>query len=229
MSARVIIHEAAAGWPEWLTAVGGVGAFAATGRLAWLAKRQMDAGEAQSRAEAAAIDKQIAASIEQGEAIREAARAQLQPMVFAHGDNTHVRPERPDPLGLDDDQENEYMLGPGQIGFGYKLANEGTGLALSIRHGVEIAGERFEFGGGMHFRSLRPGEWQPAQDFLDQGNWIRITPLVVVCTNDELPSDWADLPRHYWAEFESVFGERFRTRNPSDPMLPAEFERLDPG
>ena len=36
--------------------------------------------------------KQIQASIEQGEAIREAARAQLQPMVFAHADQIHSGP-----------------------------------------------------------------------------------------------------------------------------------------
>ena len=119
----------------------------------------------QARDEAAAIYKQIAASIEQGEAIREAARAQLQPMVFAHGDQTHTRP------GVEGEVEfvsretmTEYQLGAGQIGFGYRLANEGTGLALNIRHGVEIGDKQLEYAGGMQFRSLRPGEWVPPKD-----------------------------------------------------------------
>jgi len=120
------------------------------------------------------------------------------------------------------------MLNPGQVGFGYKLANEGTGLAINIRHGIEIAGERFEYGGGMQWRALAPGERQPADDFLDQGNWIRITPLAVVVDERELQENWAVQLRHYWAEFESVFGERFRTRNSIDPRQPAEFERTEP-
>jgi hypothetical protein len=220
---------AMAAFTDWLTGVSGTLVFVATAALAKAAYVQMQKLDSQARAEAEAVEKQIKASVEQGEAIREAARAQLQPMVFAHGDVTHTRPEQPDPLELDDDaRENEYALSPGQVGFGYKLANEGTGLALSIRHGVEIAGKRLEFGEGMHFRSLRPGEWQPGQDFLDrQGHWIRIAPLAVVINEAELPEDWATQPRHYWAEFENVFHERFRTRNPSDPLQPAEFERVE--
>ena len=55
---------------------------------------------------------------------------------------------------------------------------------------------------------------------------IRIPPLVVVRNLSELHEDWAAEPLHYWAEFENVFGERFRTRNPCDPQRPAEFEPL---
>ena len=71
---------------EWLTAIGGLLVFAATAALAWVAKKQMGDARRASAAEAAAIEKQIGASIQQGDAIREAARAQLQPVVFAHGD-----------------------------------------------------------------------------------------------------------------------------------------------
>jgi hypothetical protein len=99
-------------------------------------------------------------------------------MVFAHADRmqTYDDTTRPNRFGQ---QQNEYMLNPGQVGFGYKLANEGTRLAISIRHGVEIASARFEYGGGMQWRALRPGERQPADEFLDQGNWIgsRLLPL----------------------------------------------------
>jgi len=227
-----VVYEATM-FPEWLTAIGGIGAFIATARLAFLARRQMTAAQNQvdvmrdtSKAEAAAVEKQITASIAQGEAIREAARAQLQPMVFAHGDCTHTYAEPADEVVMGR-QENEYLLSSGQVGFGYKLANEGTGLALNIRHGVDVGGTRFEYGGGMHWRALRPGESQPGQDSLDQGVWIRIVPLVVVCDERELPPNWEVQPRHYWTEFESVFGERFRTRNPNDPRQPAEFERIE--
>jgi hypothetical protein len=211
----------ATAFPEWLTAIGGVGAFAATARLAYLAKEQMDATSRQADEEAKRLDKQVTASLEQGEAIRESARAQLQPMVFAHADAVRTCPN-----AAGGERDNEYMLGSGQVGFGYKLANEGTGLGLNIRHGVAIEDKRWEFGEGMRWRALRPGEQQPAADFLDQGVWIRIKPLVVVCDERELPSDWAMRPRYYWTEFENVFGERFGTRNPSDPAQPAGFVRL---
>jgi hypothetical protein len=218
-------------WAAIATAIGGVGAFLATARLAYLARKQMTAALDQVTAaqdqvdvmrqaaadDAATVKGQIDASVQQGEAIREAARAQLQPIVFAHGDKTLTWLE-----GTDKAEDNEYMIGPGQIGFGYKLANEGTGLALNIRHGVDIGGKRLEWGEGKRWRALRAGEWQPAQDFLDQGVWIRIRPFAVVCNLSEV-ADWATQPRHYWAEFDSVFGERFWTRNPSDPTDPAGF------
>jgi len=215
-----------AAFTDWLTGVSGALVFLATGALALLAKKQMDDSRRASASEALAIEKQINASVQQGGAIREAARAQLQPMVFAHGDATLTRPSFEDEAASGPNAATEYQLSPGQIGFGYKLANEGTGLALNIRHGVEIGSKRLEFGDGMQFRSLRPGYWYPAQDFMDQGNMIHITPLAVVCNLSELPNDWAAEPRRYWAEFENVFGERFRTRNPSDPQRPAEFERI---
>ena len=32
----------------------------------------------------------------------------------------------------------------------------------------------------------------------------------------------------YWARFDNVFGERFETRNPTDPTMAAEFKPIDP-
>jgi hypothetical protein len=210
---HAVAHEAAIDFPAWLTAIGGVGAFLATVRLAYLAKQQIDAGQRQAASEAERVEKQIAASIKQGEAIREAARAQLQPMVFAHGDQTHIGPD------------DEYRITDGQVGFGYRLKNEGTGLALNIRHGVTVDGQEVEYEEGQ-WRALRPGEAQPAFDYVDPlGHFIRVPPWVVVGDQRRLPSDWSH--RIYWARFENVFGERFVTRNPSDPTQAAEFERLD--
>ena len=137
--------------------------FVATAVLAGVAVRQMQDARRASAAEAAAVEKQINASIQQGEAIREAARAQLQPMVFAHADAFRTWP----PTAADElrgERQNEYELGPGQIGFGYRLKNEGTGIALNIEHGVEIDGHEIPFEGGMRFRALRPGEAQPEFD-----------------------------------------------------------------
>jgi hypothetical protein len=206
-----------------LAAVGGLLVFAATAVLAWLAKKQMDAARAASANETKVLKEQIEASIEQGKAIREAARAQLQPMVFAHADDVRTFPDtavttlRPHP--------NEYQLGPGQTGFGYRLKNEGTGIALNIKHGVEVDGHEIAFEGGMRFRALRPGEAQPAFDYVDPlGHFIREIPWVAVADERELPSSWSS--RVYWAQFDNVFGERFETRNPSDPLQAAEFKQI---
>jgi hypothetical protein len=153
----------AATLPEWLTAIGGLLVFAATAVLAVVANNQMADGRRASAAEAAAVEKQIRASVAQGEAIREAARAQLQPMVFAHADKIDALAEdQPNAAPLGWPKLNPYRLGPGQIGFGYRLKNEGTGIALNIEHGMEIDGREIPFQGGMRFRALRPGEAQPA-------------------------------------------------------------------
>jgi hypothetical protein len=189
-----------AAFTDWLTGISGALAFAATAVLAGVAVAQMRKLSSQAREQASALQ---------------------QPMVFAHGDETKTWPE-----GTGEPNPNEAMLGPGQVGFGYKLANEGTGLAMNIRHGVEVAGKRLEFGDGMQFRSLPPGEWHPARDFLQDGVRIRIRPFYVVVNVNQLPADYLTQPRHYWADFDNVFGERFRTRNPNDPTKSAAFERL---
>ncbi len=38
---------------------------------------------------------------------------------------------------------------------------------------------------------------------------------------------WEGRGRNYWASFENVFGERFETRNPTSPNVPAVFRKLD--
>ncbi|MGH2852640.1 MAG: hypothetical protein ACRDLF_00390 [Solirubrobacteraceae bacterium] len=68
--------------------------------------------------ELAAMREDIQASIEQGRAVREAARAQLQPIVFAHAYGGAIK-------GPDEGAD----LGPGEVGFRYRLINEGTGVA----------------------------------------------------------------------------------------------------
>lgn len=92
-----------------------------------------------------AVRGQIEAVASVTTATRDAARAHLQPVVFAHAIGSHIR-------GPDDDLD----LNEGMVAFPYYLSNEGTGLALNIRHGVEIAGSDFEFGDGMESRVLRP-------------------------------------------------------------------------
>ena len=224
----------AASVPDWLTAIGGVGAFVATAVLAFLATKQMKSLGQQtetlakqtraaqdqvtvmrrsSREQARAVRGQIDASVAQGRAIREAARAQLQPIVFAHPTAPWVR-------GPDDRLD----LAEGQIGFTYYLANEGDGIALNIRHGVEIDGQDSEFGGG-EFRVLRAGETVPILDPAS-GQLLQIRPLTVVMPEHELPPNWEVRPRRFWARFENIFSEPFETRNPIDPRESARFKRL---
>jgi hypothetical protein len=175
--ARVI---ALAALTDWLTAIGGVGAFLATGVLAILAYKQMDtlreqAGSARDQVaimravaadDAAAVHEQIAASIAQSEAIREAVRAVIQPIVLAHATG-------PSKQGPDD----YLMLSEGYIGFTYRLTNEGGGIALNIRHGIEVGGRDFEFGGGMETRALGPGQSMPPADSALGGFRPMVDPL----------------------------------------------------
>jgi hypothetical protein len=213
---------AIAAFTDWLTGIGGFGAFAATTVLAVLARAQMKAAQAQvaimrkaAASENATVREQIAASIAQGEAIREAARAQLQPIVFGHA--------VPIVLGPND----EYSISAEDVAFAYYIQNEGTGIALNIRHGVEIAGVDYEYGDGKQVRALRPGEALPPRDPI-AGTLIWRVALSVVRPRRDLPKRWDTESRNYWANFENVFGERFVTRNPSDPSQPARFERLNP-
>jgi hypothetical protein len=156
----------------------------------------------------AAMREGIEASIEQGRAVREAARAQNQPIVFAHAYGGAIK-------GPD-----ESDLGPGEVGFRYRLVNEGTGLALNIRHGVELRGIEREHGDGMHVRSMRPAEELPSTGM------GTATAFMVVFREDGLPQTWPREARSYWARFENVFGETFSTANPHDPHQSAAFNRI---
>jgi hypothetical protein len=159
------------------------------------------------------LGQQIAAVGGIADETRAAARAQLQPIVFAHAIGAHVRGPN-DNLGISE----------GQLAFPYFLANEGTGIALNIRHGFELAGTKYEFGGGMEMRVLRAGEESPLRDPAT-GKLVQIRPFAAVVSERVLPADWPNVAPVYWTGFDNVFGERFETRNPSDPRLSASFER----
>jgi hypothetical protein len=205
-----------AGFTDWLTGIAGALVFFATAGLAVVAFLQMRAATEASARESDLLNKQIEASMVQGNAIREAARAQLQPVVFAHGDRIYRGPD------------DEVDVAEGEIGFSYRLANEGTGIALNIRHGVEIDGNEYEFGAGMQMRVLRADERQPPPDYTDElGHERRFRPIVVAVHLDSLPPNWTTRLRHYWTRYQSVFGEYFETRNPSLPDWPAEFRQID--
>jgi hypothetical protein len=91
-------------------------------------------------ADALAIRNQIKAAVAQSEATQRAARAQLQPIVFARVSGGARRPSTTAADAVDGPRK---MIGAdladGEIGFPYTLANEGTGIALDVHHGVEIA------------------------------------------------------------------------------------------
>lgn len=160
--------------------------------------------------ELAAMREDVQASIEQGRAVREAARAQNQPIVFAY------------PAGTVRGPETVFEVGPGEIGFRYRLINEGTGVALNIRHGVELCGIVREHGDGMEVRSMRPAEQLP-----ERGDRSIAPAFMVVFREDELPVDWPKEARAYWVSFENVFGETFKTANPHDPHQSAAFMRVE--
>jgi hypothetical protein len=179
-------------------------------------RRQTDAMKDQVTAikdvadkELAAMREDVQASIEQGHAVREAARAQNQPIVFAHAAGTV---KGPDPI---------FEVGSDEVGFRYRLINEGTGVALNIRHGVELCGIVREHGDGMEVRSMRPAEQLP-----ETGRTTAVA-FMVVFREDELPADWPKEARAYWASFENVFGESFKTANPHDPHQSAAFMRVE--
>ena len=71
----------------------------------------------------------------------------------------------------------------------------------------------------MQVRVLRAGESLPPRD-PESSQLIWRVPLFVVRPRDELPEVGK---LHYWTIFETVFGERFETLNPSKPNVPARF------
>jgi hypothetical protein len=203
-----------------VAALGGVGTLILAGvAVAQIreSRRQTGAMEDQVTAikdvaeqELAAMREDIQASIEQGSAVREAARAQNQPIVFAHTYGGAMK-------GPDEGAD----LGPGEVGFRYRLVNEGTGVALNVRHGVELCGIEREHGGGMEVRSMRPAEKLP---LTGPATALAFT---VVFREEELPTSWPNEARAYWASFENVFGEKFKTANPHDPHQSAAFMRIE--
>ena len=197
-----------AAFTDWLTGVSGALVFLATVGLGIVAVVQMVRLSRQARDDSQHLQDQIAASVAMGTAIKEAARAEVQPMVFAHpvlivsGSGTHPEARN---------------LSTTEVGFTYRVINEGTGLATNVRHGVQVGDISGEFGGGMPYRALRGAEQQPPDD---------VPPLMVPFQLGALPTDWRVRHHKYWAEFSNVFGDRFRTVIDGDPTKDAEFIRL---
>lgn len=167
-------------------------------------KAQVEAIQTTADKELAAVREQVEASKGQNEAVKEAARAQLQPVVFAH----------------------EYAFTPngGQASPQYYLANEGTGPALDIQHGVEMDGARYLHGFPdieQRWRALSAGESEPRGMPLAHGQrplrMFIISPVPFVGHEEVV----------YWTQFSNVFGERFEVRNPKDPTKAATFKRVD--
>lgn len=188
----------------------GVQALATTEQVA-LIRREAEDGRSRQADKDQVVRQQIAAVAGIATETRRAARAQLQPIVFAHALASHA-------LGPDDNLD----ISEGQIAFPYYLANEGTGIALNIRHGVEIDGIEYPFGEGLLMRVLRPGEEVPLRDPIT-AKLVQLRPFATVMNKSELPPGWPNVARVYWTRFENVFGERFETRNPLDPRVSASF------
>jgi hypothetical protein len=207
---------------EWLTAVGGLGAFAATAVLAGVAIKQMRATRDQvevmrraARDDAQAMKEQIEASIEQSNAIRDAARLFVQqPRVLGY------------PAGPAFRGPGQYDVGAGLLAFPYRIVNEGDGVALNVVHGIELNGVEYLFGDGMETAALPAGFSSPPPDS-DLGGF---RPLVVAVQEDDVPTDWATQPRKIIARFTNILGERYQTRTPiDDPTEPHTFEQIAAG
>ena len=145
---------------------------------------------------------ELQASIAQGEAVREAARAQLQPIVFAHG----YGPPR-----------SAAHLPVGSAVFRYYLKNEGVGPALDVEHGVRFGQREHTVDDQKYrYRTLSSGEEVPP-GYPKQPDGSPI----------EVEARHNDEELLYWARFSNVFGERFETRNYLSASKPAEFLRIE--
>lgn len=221
-----------------LAAIGGASTFVlAAVAVAQIrhSSRQTAALEGQVQAVREAAEKeldtlrgQIEASVAQSKAVREAARAQLQPLVF---------PEAVAPgIITGPDQERVFA---GELGFCYRLVNEGTGVALNVRHGIEIDGVTHEFGflGPTQVRCIRPGTVVPTlsperraeEEAAAAGSRIwpqAIEGYIVTVLEEGLPPKWHTKDPAYWVCFENIFGEQFETSNPYGPIEEFVFKRI---
>jgi hypothetical protein len=157
--------------------------------------------------------RQIRAMRQQVEIAREATARQWYPLVYAH------EGEQP---GADPD-----LLSNEHIGCFYYLANEGLGPALNVEHGVEIWEQQWPFGGTQtrQFRSVQPGmSIPPAVNAHDTPEEfiVKHIPTSQFYPDDEVPDEVV-----YWCRYESLFGDRWETRNSNDPTRPPEIRRLD--
>jgi hypothetical protein len=156
--------------------------------------------------------RQIKAAREQAQIAREAASRQWYPLVYAH------EGEAPGP---DPDIESDE-----HIGCFYFLRNEGLGPALNIEHGVEVWGTSWIFGGAQarQYRSVQPGASIPPTlegETEPESLIARHIPEASFFPDDEVPDEVV-----YWCRFESLFGDRWETRNSNDPRQPPEVRRL---
>lgn len=243
---RVVVESSGPDLTDWLAAGASIAAAAAAVVLLVLAFRQMKAAREQAaatndqvqllREEAVrsvarqrtqdldrqteqnrrddAVREQLAALRAITEATLASTRAQLQPLVFAHALKGMVR-------GPDE----RLNIDSGYVAFEYRLSNEGTGIALNVRHGVELDGVDHEHGDGMEVRVLRAGENDPPIEAAT-GRLVLMQGFIVVLPAARAEESAGLDARTYWARFENVFGERFETRNPIDPRQSASFMRI---
>jgi hypothetical protein len=159
---------------------------------------------------------QSRAALSQVAETREAVSRQLQPYVLIHERNSEV---------LDD-----------EYGLFYFLRNEGLGPALNIEHGVAIAGRTWVWSGEVgkeppsgspRFRAVPAGETLPQGPLVREGpDLVPTTKFRLAIVRDEAsPSEIPE--REYWCRFDNLFGERWETRNSSDPVKEQEIRRLD--
>jgi hypothetical protein len=172
--------------------------------------------EGERRRQDDAVRRQVDALVGVAQATLDAARAQVQPVVFAHAHGGALR-------GPNDD----FDLAEDKAAALYYLTNEGTGLALDLEHGVLIAEAEYAFGGGLRFRAARPGEMLPPLPASGERRRRRSELLAV-----DFPLDVLEQARRarinfvYWCRFSNVFGEQFETQNSLNPAVPATLRRL---
>jgi hypothetical protein len=193
---------------DWLTGIGGAGAFLATIVLAILAYCQMRAGRTQAREAREQSDAALASALELTRETRQAAERQWQPRVFVHGWHGPRR-------GDGDMAACDEMAVP------YYLSNEGTGPAFNVQHGIEVQGRRYTWD-DRQWGSMRAGEFIPQLDADAQ----QPVPSSAIVIGVKL-SEWGDgNDLIYWARFENLLGERFEVRNHQDATRPVEFRPL---
>lgn len=202
---KLTVVDGGASLTDWLTAIGGMGAFLAAAVLAVFGHRQMKATQRQSDA-----------SLVQAEVTREGVAKQTYPLVYAHQRKA-----------MSWDQEEDAFA------FRYYLSNEGLGPALNVEHGVLIGDTEFVFGyeQPLPFKSLQPGELAPPLDS-SMPDPVPPTSLERFVQRDDLYRTGEAGVSHplaeavYFCRYESLFGERWETRTSSLPSKKPDVRRL---
>jgi len=163
----------------------------------------------------ALVREQVDASTEQNQTLREMTSAQLRPIVLTKAFSGWIR-----------GPNKEFELGRRQAAVPYFLANEGTGVALHIQHGVNIDGVVIASGYGDAIYAIRPGESAPpAKDTrVRQSGEL----LLASVHEDEVPGDWTKLPLTYWVKYQNVFGEQFESSTEISPRQLQELPSVSP-